>query len=93
MWFRAVECRAVITLIKKSLNYYCCFMIQVRNAIIIRGFSALIKNYVGRSLDNYAKVLWLQEKQANSKYKDILDEKFIFQNKLCVKGFSFERRF
>jgi len=54
--------------------------------------SKQIKNYVGKSPDNYAKV-WLQEKQANSKSKAILYEKFIFQNKLCVKGFSFERRF
>jgi nitroreductase len=53
----------------------------------IGGFSGVSKNYVGKSLDNYAKVLWHHEKQANSKYKDIMDEKFIFQNKLCVKGF------
>jgi hypothetical protein len=59
----------------------------------IGGFSGVSKNYVGKSHDNYAKVLWHQEKQANLKYKDILDEKFIFKNKLCVKGFSFERRF
>lgn len=61
--------------------------------IIIRCFPFFIKNYVGKTLDNYAKVLWLKEKQAKSKYKDILNEKFIFQNKLSVKGFSFERRF